>query len=66
MELCEPASSELILKSREALKESLRVMHSLHIIHKDIKPHNIVYSKSLGKCVFIDFGLSQLISESRT
>jgi serine/threonine protein kinase len=39
-------------------------MHMLQIVHRDIKPANIMFSKSLNKCVFIDFGCSEVISES--
>ena len=35
-------------------------MHKLGINHNDIKPGNIVFSFSLGKLVFIDFGLSDI------
>lgn len=34
-------------------------MHKLNITHNDIKPENIIFSPSLKKLVFIDFGLSQ-------
>jgi tRNA A-37 threonylcarbamoyl transferase component Bud32 len=34
-------------------------MHKINITHNDIKPQNIVYSNSLKKLVFIDFGLSE-------
>ena len=37
-------------------------MHKFGINHNDIKPANIVYSVSLGKLVFIDFGLSDINS----
>jgi serine/threonine protein kinase len=40
-------------------------MHHFHIIHYDIKPSNIVFSAKLGKAVFIDFGLSEIIKEER-
>lgn len=30
----------------------------MNITHSDIKPENIVYSLSLNKLVFIDFGMS--------
>lgn len=39
-------------------------MHQLGLIHKDIKPENIMYSPILGKCVFIDFGISHFVIES--
>jgi serine/threonine protein kinase len=34
-------------------------MHSLNIVHLDIKPQNIVYSNIYKKLVFIDFGMSE-------
>jgi serine/threonine protein kinase len=42
---------------------NLATIHSLQIIHFDIKPQNIMYSKSFKKTVLIDFGLSKMISE---
>lgn len=39
-------------------------MHSLKVVHRDIKPDNIMYSKSFKKHVFIDFGGSILLKES--
>jgi serine/threonine protein kinase len=39
-------------------------MHSLKVVHRDIKPDNIMYSKSFKKHVFIDFGGSVLLKES--
>lgn len=33
-------------------------MHILQIIHLDIKPVNIMYSKTFGKNVLLDFGIS--------
>jgi len=31
-------------------------MHSLKIVHRDIKTSNLMYSKEYNSCVFIDFG----------
>jgi serine/threonine protein kinase len=36
-------------------------MHKLKIIHKDIKPDNILYSTSVGDYVISDFGISQTV-----
>jgi serine/threonine protein kinase len=36
-------------------------MHHLGLIHKDIKPDNIMYSNTMKKCVFIDYGLSHFV-----
>ena len=38
-------------------------MHSFHIVHQDIKPPNIMFSRRYNKTVFIDFGLSAIIEE---
>jgi serine/threonine protein kinase len=35
----------------------------LKIIHKDIKPGNILYSNRFKKYVFSDFGISHYIEE---
>ena len=40
-------------------------MHSLHIIHGDIKPDNVMFSPSLKKFVFVDFGVSRIIEEEK-
>lgn len=36
----------------------------LQIVHRDIKPTNIMFSESLNKCIFIDFGCSEGLEES--
>jgi serine/threonine protein kinase len=38
-------------------------MHSINIVHGDIKPGNIMYSKTLNKNVLIDFGTTEFIKE---
>ena len=38
-------------------------MHILKIIHRDIKPDNIMYSPTFKKLVFIDFGGCLIINE---
>ena len=40
-------------------------MHSLQIIHGDIKPENVMFSPSLQKYVFVDFGLSRILAQKR-
>jgi serine/threonine protein kinase len=37
-------------------------MHSLKLIHLDIKPSNIAYSTEFQKYIFIDFGLSIFVN----
>ncbi len=65
MEFCEAIiATPLIIKQLESdLKNATLTLHSLGIIHFDIKPRNLMYSKEYKKYVFIDFGLSMIIEE---
>jgi tRNA A-37 threonylcarbamoyl transferase component Bud32 len=45
------------------LKLALRNLHSLKMIHFDIKPENICFSKEYNRYVFIDMGLHRVITE---
>lgn len=38
-------------------------MHSLNMVHSDIKETNIGYSPNFKKYVFIDFGISSILPE---
>ena len=38
-------------------------MRKMHLIHGDIKPENIRFSRLQKRVVFIDFGLSKFINE---
>lgn len=46
------------------LKNDLKKMHFLKIIHGDIKPENIMWSPSYQKNIFIDFGMSKVVKEN--
>lgn len=37
------------------------LMHQLKIVHRDIKPNNIMYSPAFDKNILIDFGSSEFI-----
>ena len=37
-------------------------MHSMNIVHGDIKPSNIIYDKKTGRLKLVDFGLSTQLS----
>ncbi|HNF14704.1 MAG TPA: serine/threonine-protein kinase PknK, partial [Leptospiraceae bacterium] len=41
---------------------ALNEIHRRNVIHKDIKPHNIVYNESTGRLQIIDFGSASLLS----
>ena len=47
----------------ESLIISLGNMHRFEIIHMDINPENIMWSRSKRKPVFIDFEFSDIIKE---
>ena len=54
------------LSITKKLCNSLKEIHSRNIIHCDIKPHNIIYDKSKENILFIDFGASVKIDNSKT
>ena len=64
MERCKDVSDvpEKLEKFRQRTKYCLRLLHSLNIIHHDVKPSNIVYSPSLKEFVLIDFGISHTLA----
>ena len=41
--------------------ENLKIMHSLGIVHMDIKPENIGWSNEFKKWVFLDFGFARFL-----
>jgi serine/threonine protein kinase len=45
------------------MKFCLRLLHRFKIIHKDIKPENILYSNCYKNYVLSDFGISHSIYE---
>jgi len=47
--------------SPSELKTSLSLLHSFNIVHFDIKPDNLMFSRAHNKNVFIDFGLSEIV-----
>jgi len=49
----------IMLMSVKALGE----VHNLKLVHKDIKPHNIILNKSTGALKIIDFGNASLLEK---
>lgn len=52
-----------VLQIACSLCETLESLHRQHIIHKDIKPHNILFDQGTGKTYLIDFGISTRLSQ---
>ncbi|MCC5898526.1 MAG: AAA family ATPase [Phormidium sp. BM_Day4_Bin.17] len=45
------------------LAKALRDLHQAKIVHKDIKPSNIVYNPNSGQVQLIDFGIASRLSQ---
>lgn len=48
------------------VNEGLKALHSAGIIHKDIKPSNLMWADNGEDVLIIDFGISSLLDENRT
>ena len=56
-------SIQAFLKISMKIAETLGNIHKSDIIHKDIKPQNIIINSSTGDVRIIDFGISTLLSQ---
>lgn len=67
MERCQPMNLRRLATSAGKLKQRLdfcvRMMHKLHLLHKDIKPDNIMFSHYWNDYVLVDFGISAAVEE---
>jgi len=59
-----PLSPEETLRIALQIAEGLAAAHSLAIIHRDVKPANILISET-GQVRLVDFGLAKLAGEAR-
>lgn len=49
-----------------ALNNGLKILHDMNIIHKDLKPSNIMLSDDQRTVAIIDFGISSVRDQGRT
>ncbi len=61
-----PWSEEQVLDLLQQLLPVLGFMHSQHVIHRDLKPGNIIRDRHHGKLVTIDFGAVKEIQPQLT
>ena len=56
-----PLSSDLTVELGIQIAEAIRHAHEHHIIHRDIKPHNILVTED-GRIKVTDFGIARAVS----
>jgi len=59
-----PAHRVLELMARAA--EALHYAHGQHVVHRDVKPANIMYDRETDTLKITDFGIARLTDSSRT
>lgn len=65
LERCLPffMKRDQIWRFQSDLVDNLAALHYFQIIHKDIKPDNILWSNQYGRFVFCDFGISHYVGQ---
>jgi serine/threonine protein kinase len=59
-----PLSEKLLRKLLEDLLPALQALHDNHLLHRDIRPENIVFDHQQGQFLLTGLGIPQLVAES--
>lgn len=59
-----PRTEQEILNFLEEIVSILKYIHQYKVIHRDIKPDNLIFRERDCKWVLIDFGASRILSET--
>lgn len=64
---CEPLALDLVLRIIAPICEAFDHLHALHIVHRDLRPDNVLIVERGGQLVprVLDFGIARRIGESR-
>ncbi len=52
----------LVLRIGLELAQILTRLHDRHVVHKDLKPHNVLYNPQTGAVTLLDFGIASCLS----
>ncbi len=55
-----------VLEIGERVAEALEYAHARQVVHRDIKPGNILYDRGASTVKVTDFGIARLLNENRT
>ncbi|HEX7042986.1 MAG TPA: serine/threonine-protein kinase [Burkholderiales bacterium] len=61
-----PLPFDRILDIAIKVADALAYAHRQDVVHRDIKPHNIIYHEPSGSVKVMDFGIARLTDSSRT
>ena len=48
----------------QQIGQALQVVHGKGLLHRDIKPHNIMIHQLTGEAVLIDFGIARELTQN--
>ncbi|HEX8824858.1 MAG TPA: ATP-binding sensor histidine kinase [Archangium sp.] len=63
--LGEPMETRAFLRLAIAIAEAVAEVHEQHVIHKDLKPHNILLREEDGAVQLADFGIATLLTREQ-